>query len=95
MHRLAPHETVLEGQWIEVDGRVAADDAEQRISHLLRDSLEQLAARDDGWTVLYRDPSDGRLWELSRPHGEWQSGGPKKLTCMSVETARERYGDLK
>lgn len=94
MYRLAPHETVLEGHWLEADGRVVADDAEQRISHLLRESLERLASRDDGWAILFRDPSDGRLWELTYPHGEWHGGGPRKLMCLAEDAARESYGDF-
>jgi hypothetical protein len=44
-----------------------------------------------GWDVLYRDPRDGRFWELTYPHGDVQGGGPPRLHLLSVEELRGKY----
>lgn len=92
MSRLEPHESLLVGHWIEKDGEVVGDDACLRIDVLLRDHLQKIATSSDGWRVLFRDPNDGRLWELSYPHSGWHGGGPPKLELLSPESAKQLYG---
>lgn len=59
----------------------------------LRDSyLVELAHGTSGWNTLYRDPEDGRLWELSYPQGELHGGGPPQLALLAVRQAVHRYG---
>ena len=57
-------------------------------------ALENLDVAEGGWSKLYRDPSDGRLWELTFPNSEWHGGGPPCLTCISREKADGKYGDV-
>ena len=47
-----------------------------RIQQLIRDELVKIARDLTGWRVLYRDPKDGRLWQLSYPQSEMHGGGP-------------------
>ena len=91
MSLLEPHESLLIGNWNEKKGKVVADDVCRRIEALVREHLEKVAAREGGWTVLFKDPNDGRLWELSYPQGELQGGGPPRLALLSPESARELY----
>ena len=92
MMRLRPDETKLVGRWEFAHGRMTANaDAERIQAVLASGSLEKLASADGGWTTLYRDPGDGRLWELSYPDGQLHGGGPPTLTCITVEDAKRRY----
>ncbi len=89
---LLPSETELVGSWI-FDGKyVQADLNEQRIEWLMANSLKEIARDPSGWELLFRDPQDGRFWELTRLHGELQSGGPLKLSCINELEARTKYG---
>jgi hypothetical protein len=67
-----------------IEGRLAAEAAER---------LVRLAVRDDGWTLLLRDPDDGRLWELTYPDGSSHGGGPPLMTVLTEMEAAERYPD--
>jgi hypothetical protein len=42
--------------------------------------------------VLYRDPQDGRLWELTYPHSDWHGGEPPDLRHISSGEAASKYG---
>jgi hypothetical protein len=64
-----------------------------RIQHLISKHLQRLCSHG-GWTVLFRDPEDGRFWELTYPMSEMHGGGPARLTEISEQTARENY-DIK
>jgi len=91
--RLRPEETELVGKWI-FDGKTTReDDTAQRIQHLTANALEQLAVSKayGAWETLFRDPTDGRLWERTYPQGELQGGGPPKLTIISETEARKKY----
>jgi hypothetical protein len=90
MCRLESWETSLVGKWELVDGKVVGNDTEQRIDVLLTTGyLQELASRESGWTTLYRDLEDGRLWELTYPRSDMHGGGPKQLEVIdSVDAAR-------
>jgi Immunity protein 27 len=90
---LKPRETDLVGGWVFDGKRVSADEVEGRIGDLIQNSLQRLAASPEsgGWDTLYRDPSDGRFWELTFPQGEMQGGGPMRLTCISTAEAIKKY----
>jgi Immunity protein 27 len=88
--KLAPHETLLTGQWLTHDRRAVADATCDRVNELVRAHLKQLAA--NGWDTLLRDPADGRLWELTYPQGHLHGGGPPQLQCMAAEDAKKKYG---
>ncbi len=87
--KLASHENELVGQWSFSEGRMLADETEQRIGNLISNHLVEVARGN--WRVLYRDPESGDLWELTYPHGEMQGGGPRCLTKLQLNEALRRY----
>lgn len=90
---LAPGETELLGQWIEQpDGRVVGDPVDERIRWLTINRLAPLGTTSDGWDWLFRDPCDGRLWELTYPQGSLHGSGPRRLALIAPEVALARYG---
>jgi len=93
MNRIQPHETELTGNWVVEDGRARGDATCERIKLLTQSWLEQVAYSRDGggWETLYRDPSDGRLWERTYPQREMHGGGPPRLTFLMPEHAAEKY----
>lgn len=93
MKPLSPEEEVLEGNWMcNREGLTVRDAAEERIIWLKREWLKLLAT--ENWCRLYRDPEDGRLWELDYPHGGWQGGGPSRLTQVTAAYAAEHYPSM-
>ena len=91
---IAPTETVLEGRWVTVGGNVRADDVALRIERLTQSHLKFVESRKGGWTKLYRDPADGRFWELSYPSSHMHGGGPPRLEALSPEIVTIRYGKI-
>jgi hypothetical protein len=89
---LDSNETEVIGSWIVSNGKVVSDPACSRIQDLLRAELELVAVANNGWERLFRDPADGRYWELFFPHGELQAGGPQALRVMSLTSVQEKYG---
>ncbi len=90
--RIRPEETELRGKWL-VENAVAKEDRTcRRIEWLITNWLEKLQADATGWSVLYRDPKDGRYWELTYPESEMHGGGPPALCHVSKETAESKYG---
>src|SRR5438046_3882590 len=87
-----PTETVLEGKWHVVGGKTVADDVALRIDRLIASYLVLVAVSTDGWSKLFRDPADGRLWEHTYPKSELHGRGPARLQVLSREAARVRYG---
>ncbi|MCK5943232.1 MAG: hypothetical protein KAI24_14730 [Planctomycetes bacterium] len=79
---LRPDERKLVGGWVKVDGRIEADATCRRINWLVGHRLQRVATGD--WCVLYRDPGDGRLWELTWPQGQMQGGGPPQLAVIAT-----------
>ncbi|MHB1954480.1 MAG: Imm27 family immunity protein [Sulfobacillus sp.] len=92
MMNINPSETVLTGQWLIQGGRPVADDVCKRIIALTTSHLREIGRDASGWNTLYRDPNDGRYWELSYPQGELHGGGPPALRHLTVEQARQKYG---
>jgi len=88
---LGPDERAVIGRWIVVDGRVGGDLQCERIERLTDGILTFVAPSSDGWECLFRDPSDGRLWERTYPQSEMHGGGPPTLRLISPEEARRRY----
>jgi len=88
----AEKETDLFGAWLTKREKVVADPICQRIEWLISQHLVQLGADSSGWDELYRDPDDGRLWELTWPQSEMHGGGPPRLTCLTIDAARGKYG---
>jgi Immunity protein 27 len=83
----------LTGAWIKDSaGKVVADEMTARIKWLIKDVLVKLATDFSGWDVLYRDPQDGCLWELTCPHSDWHGDGPPDLRHISLDEAASKYG---
>ncbi|SFI82086.1 Imm27 family immunity protein [Planctomicrobium piriforme] len=91
MNPLQSHETVLTGQWIFENGVMRGDPTELRIEWLTESQLSFIGDTDGGWSSLYRDPQDGRYWELSYPQSYMHGGGPLELTYLTPEIAMSRY----
>jgi len=83
----------LVGEWQVVGASIEANDSCRRIAEELP-RLMKLASAEAGWSTLYRDPADSRLWELTYPQGELHGGGPPTLRVMQSEVAKEKYGLL-
>jgi hypothetical protein len=85
-------ETILTGKWVLEGARQVADDVCKRIFAFTKSHLVKLGNDASGWEVLYRDPSDERLWELTYPQGELHGGSPPQLRCLAAEEAKQKYG---
>ncbi|HJS44770.1 MAG TPA: Imm27 family immunity protein [Rhizomicrobium sp.] len=92
---IQPDESDLIGSWVFDGNRVTRDAVEQRIEKLIGSYLEEISISPESgaWEVLYRDPNDGRFWELTYPQSEMHGGGPKRLTNISDEMAASKYQD--
>jgi hypothetical protein len=88
---LAAGEEQLTGHWIDTPAGPQGDDVEQRIFWLVTERLEALGSADGGWDWLFRDPRDGRLWELTHPQGSLHGRGPRQLTLITRRVAAEKY----
>jgi hypothetical protein len=89
---LSPDEQQLTGYWIDTPTGPHGDVVEQRIFWLVTERLVALGSADGGWDWLFRDPRDGRLWELTHPKGSLHGRGPRQLTLVTPETAAAKYG---
>jgi hypothetical protein len=89
--KLAPGESDLIGLWQLNGDEIVADETCKRIDWLINRHLVPVGTDPSGWDDLYRDPDDGRLWELTRPQSEMHGGGPPRLTCMTNDEARRKY----
>jgi hypothetical protein len=73
------------------DGSIQADAVERRIQWLAANRLERIASDTSGWDTLYRDPQDGRLWQLTFPNSDFHGGGPRRLTVIDRVSASLKY----
>jgi len=90
--RLLPYETDLIGKWRLVNNAVESDSTCRRIERLIKHQLTKLGSDPSGWDTLFRDPADGRYWELTYPQSDSEGGGPPRLRCMEKDEARQEYG---
>jgi hypothetical protein len=89
--RLRPHETEIIGAWITKDGHVIADENESRIAWLIENAFVKVAIADGGWSTLYRDKEDHRLWEVTYPQSEMHGGGPRSMRILTAAAATQKY----
>ncbi len=82
---LQPQETELRGSFLREGCRIRGDTVCARIEWLRTERLERVAVSETGWDTLYRDPRDGRLWELRT------DGGPPTLRLFDPSSARGKY----
>ncbi len=74
------------------EGKLVEDETCQRITKLVTAYLAKLGEDLSGWETLYRDPKDGRFWELTHPQSEMHGGGPPELRWVPPEVALQKYG---
>ncbi|TAK53868.1 MAG: hypothetical protein EPO25_09095 [Gammaproteobacteria bacterium] len=92
--RLLSNETDLVGKWRLVNDAIEGDSTCRRIERLIRDQLTKVGTDATGWDTLYRDPQDGRYWELTYPESESEGGGPPRLSNIEKEAAQRKYGGI-
>ena len=85
-------ETELVGSWTTQAGSIVADDVSKRIEALIRNYLKELKSSDSGWDVLYVDPLDKRYWELTYPDSGTNGAGAPKLSVLTAEQVKSKYG---
>lgn len=90
MTHIKPEVTELQGYWIDIGSSVTPDANWERIKCLTSECLELLATSGDGLESLYRDPADGRLWELI-PVDPNLPAGPPLLRVISPSQAQQKY----
>lgn len=90
--QIGPNETLITGRWFTSDGRVVVDEACERIEVLTQSHLVQVGQDGSGWDTRYRDPNDGRFWELTYPQSDIHGGGPPQLRCVAASKASAKYG---
>ena len=88
---LASDESALRGDWVQVGAQMQGDAVCERIEWLVKSRLERVATDASGWDTLYKDPRDGRMWELTYPRSEMHGGGPPSLTVVARDEASRRY----
>jgi hypothetical protein len=76
----------------ELRGEVVGDAVDERIRWLAIHRLHALGTSSAGWDWLFRDPRDGRLWELTFPQGSLHGSGPRLLRVVPADEALARYG---
>lgn len=91
--KLQPEDTLIQAFWIDLGSSVVPDYSWERIDYLTKDCLVLLKEHASG-DKLYRDPADGRLWELIHPNQHLAGGGPPILKVTSDEQASEKYGSI-
>lgn len=92
MSEIHADEVEIRGLWFADGGRMTSDDACKRVQRLTAEYLQEVARAKRGWEKLYRDPVDGRYWEISYPFGGGQAAGPATLRCVELAAVQERYG---
>jgi hypothetical protein len=85
-------ETELRGAWLPSGRSLDADHVCRRIGWLCASRLVLLGTDSSGWDKLYRDPQDGRLWELTYPMSDLHGGGPPLLSLTDAAKAQTVYG---
>jgi hypothetical protein len=88
-------ETKIIGSWVFENGKLMADASAKRIDQLITNELKKVAPTEDGWSVLYLDEHDGRLWELSYPESGSHGGGAPCLVAVSEKSKMDRLGSSK
>lgn len=87
---LKPVETELQGFWIDLGSAMVPDSTWERIKNLTDSSLILIKQGKEGKT-LYRDPADGRFWELIYSRPELKDGGPPLLKEIAADFALQIY----
>lgn len=85
------HEVRLTSRRYPMDGQMGLDDTGKRIERLMAHYLVRRGAgAKEG--VLFRDPMDGRFWELQCPPAEPHGFTLPELVCIPRAEAEQKYG---
>jgi hypothetical protein len=95
MMKITADESKLVGRWVLEDGRLISDDISKKITELIKYYLTEIGHDSSGWLTLYRDPNDGRFWELDYPQSELHGGGPPRLRVISPDEASQKYHKMR
>jgi Immunity protein 27 len=95
MNKIGPTETLLTGRWNSHWERGTAEATSRRIQHLVAEHLVLLGGDASGWNGLYRDPDDGRLWELTYPDSYIHGGGAPEPSGPAEAGHHSRLARLK
>ena len=82
----------IHGLWIDLGSRMEKDSSWLRIEWLLENRLELVASSAAG--QLYRNPVDGQFWHHFPLAPELTSASPPALERISLQQARELFGDI-
>lgn len=94
MRLLSEQENLLIGKIVfnEVNNMFELDEQGKRIEYLISNYLIKVKSDESGWFVLYKDPMDGRFWELSYPNSEQEGGGAPTLILLKPNSIEmEKY----
>lgn len=91
---LKPEGIRLIGGWVKIDNEIRPDAVLSRIRYLVDEQLQRLGTDETGWDTLFRDPLDGRYWELIYPQSEMHGGGPPALVNLLDGDALTKYPHL-
>ena len=89
--KILASEASIIGGWLNDGRNVKADPTARRIDDLTNGYLVEVGRSTDGWSVLYKDPDDGRYWELTYPESASHGGGAPMLATVTVDEAKARY----
>lgn len=91
MTKIEKGEILLKGAIINHLNSIEYDDVSNRIFSLVENYLVEVKVDSSGWNRLFKDPRDGRYWELSFPNSELQGGGGPTLQYLLKEEAIVKY----
>lgn len=88
MKNLTEQENLLKGKIIFniINNEFELDEEGKRIEYLISNYLVRINSDYSGWFVLYQDPNDNRLWELSYPDSEEEGGGAPMLRVIGIDS---------
>jgi hypothetical protein len=91
--RIPPNDTLISAGPRSSETQNGPSAASNRIHDLTSTYLIKLGTDESGWDVLYQDPADGRLWELTYPQSGMHGGGPPQLEVLPLALAKQKYSD--
>ncbi len=88
---ISPDEFEIVGGFTQENGKLVPKKSSYRIVALCDNLLEKIISSEVHYSILYRDPNDGRYWELIFTEPEFHGGGTRKLTFISDNEAKVKY----
>ena len=89
--KITPDEIIISGKWFKSENEVIKDENCKRIEYLTDHYLVKIDTDPNGWDILYRDPTNGRLWLKTYPSSEMHGGGPPQLKEISQIDAKKQF----